>query len=197
MAEAPAVGVARRTAMAGVLAAVVLPTAACGIRLEDDAPRVPLVPTRTPVPGEVELVALTRDTAALAELAATTPGDLAADLATIHRRQHTVLRSTLLRRHVPVDELDAGADARRRRDRPAEPHGIRLGTVGVRRHHAHTVRHAGRTAGAADPRRGRRCGDRRRLRGGRDRPARDRGVAARPAVRGGQPAARSSPRRAS
>ena len=137
MAEAPAVGVARRTAMAGVLAAVVLPAAACGIRLEDDAPRVPLVPTRTPVPGEAELVALTRDTAALAELAATTPGDLAADLATIHRRQHTVLRSTLLRRHVPAEELDAGADARRRRDRPAGLHGIRLGTVGVRRHHAH------------------------------------------------------------
>ena len=111
MAEAPAVGVARRTAMAGVLAGVVLPAAACGIRLEDDAPRVPLVPTRTRVPGEVELVALTRDTAALAELAAAAPGDLAADLATIHRRQHTVLRSTLLRRHVPVDDLDAAADA--------------------------------------------------------------------------------------
>ena len=111
MAEGPAVGVARRTAMAGVLATVVLPAAACGIRLEDDAPRVPLVPTRTPVPGEAELVALTRDTAALAELAATTPGDLAADLATIHRRQHTVLRATLLRRHVPEKELDAGADA--------------------------------------------------------------------------------------
>jgi len=119
MAEAPAVGVARRTAMAGVLAAVVLPAAACGIRLEDDAPRVPLVPTRTPVPGEAELVALTRDTAALAELAATTPGDLAADLATIHRRQHTVLRSTLLRRHVPAEELDAGADVRG--DATAEP----------------------------------------------------------------------------
>ena len=112
MAEAPAVGVARRTAMAGVLAAVVLPAAACGIRLEDDAPRVPLVPTRTPVPGEAEFVALTRDTAALAALAATTPGDLAADLATIHRRQHTVLRSTLLRRHVPAEELDAATELR-------------------------------------------------------------------------------------
>ncbi len=137
MAEGPAVGVARRTAMAGVLAAVVLPAAACGIRLEDDAPRVPLVPTRTPVPGEAELVALTRDTAALAELAATTPGDLAADLATIHRRQHTVLRSTLLRRHVPAKELDAGADApgdATARRAPRHPRRNRRGPAAPRPH---------------------------------------------------------------
>ena len=84
------------------LGAAVLPAAGCGIRLEDDAPRVPLVPTRTPVPAEAELVALTRDTAALAEAAATVPGALAADLATIHRRQHTVLRTTLVRQQVPA-----------------------------------------------------------------------------------------------
>ena len=95
MTEGARPGVARRTVVAGVLAGV-LPAAGCGIRLEDDAPRVPLVPTRTPVPAEAELVALTRDTAALAELAATVAGALAADLATLHRRQHSVLRSTLL-----------------------------------------------------------------------------------------------------
>ena len=54
------------------------------------------MPTRTPVPAEAELVALTRDTASLAALAATVPGAVAADLATIHRRQHSVLRTTLL-----------------------------------------------------------------------------------------------------
>jgi hypothetical protein len=61
------------------------------------------------VPAEAELVALTRDTAALAALAATVPGALAADLATLHQRQHTVLRSTLLADGVPAADLDATA----------------------------------------------------------------------------------------
>ncbi len=101
-------GVRRRTVLAG-LAGAVLVTSGCGIRLEDDAPAVPLVPTRTPVPAEAELVALTRDTASLAALAATVPGAVAADLATIHRRQHSVLRTTLLAAQVPADALDATA----------------------------------------------------------------------------------------
>jgi len=92
--------------MAGVVAAV-LPAAGCGIRLEDDAPRIPLVPTRTPVPAEAELVALTRDTASLARLAASVDGSLAADLATLHGRQYTVLRTTLMARGVPADDLEA------------------------------------------------------------------------------------------
>ncbi len=99
-------GVPRRTVLAG-LVAVVLPASGCGIRLEDDAPRVPLVPTRTPVPAEAELVALTRDTASLADLAETVAGAVAADLATIHRRQHSVLRTTLLAAQVPATGLDA------------------------------------------------------------------------------------------
>ena len=110
MTEGMRPGIPRRTVVAGVVAAV-LPTAGCGIRFEDDAPRVPLVPTRTPVPAEAELVALTRGTAALAELAATVPGAVAADLATLHRRQHTVLRSTLLADGVPATELDAAPSA--------------------------------------------------------------------------------------
>jgi hypothetical protein len=68
-------GVPRRIVVAGVVSAV-LSTTGCGIRLEDDAPRLPLLPTRTPVPAEAELVALTRATAALAALAATVPGAL-------------------------------------------------------------------------------------------------------------------------
>jgi Domain of unknown function (DUF4439) len=103
-------GVARRTAVVGVVAAV-LSTTGCGIRLEDDAPRVPLLPTRTPVPAEAELVALTRDTAAVAALAATVPGALAADLATAHRRQYSVLRSALLAQGVPAAALDAAPTA--------------------------------------------------------------------------------------
>ncbi len=80
--------------------------AGCGVRLEDDAPRVPLVPTRSPVPSEIELIALTRETDRLAQVAALS-GGLSADLATIHRRQHAVLRTTLVREQVPPDGLDA------------------------------------------------------------------------------------------
>ena len=98
----------RRALLATVLGTAVLPSASCGIRLEDGAPRLPLVPTRTPVPAEAELVALTRDTAALAEQAGALGGDLGAALAALHRRQHTVLRTTLARRQVPLTALDAG-----------------------------------------------------------------------------------------
>jgi hypothetical protein len=106
MRQAARQGVTRRTLVAGLFGGLALPAAGCGIRLEDDAPRVPLVPTRTPVPAEAELVALTTETLALAELAATVPGALAAALTTIHRRQHTVLRTTLLRQQVPASVLD-------------------------------------------------------------------------------------------
>lgn len=109
MAERARVGVARRTLLSAVVGAAVLPAGACGIRLEDDAPRVPFVPTRTPVPAEPGLVALTRETAALAEAAAAVSGTLAADLETIHRRQHAVLRTTLVRQQVPAEDLDAPA----------------------------------------------------------------------------------------
>lgn len=95
---------ARRALLLGALAA--LPAlAGCGVRLEDDAPRVPLVPTREPVPAESLLTALTRDTLRLAGLAAATPGALAADLAPLHVRQHTVLRAALIARGVPPEAL--------------------------------------------------------------------------------------------
>lgn len=103
-------GVPRRIVVGG-LVAMVLPASGCGIRLEDDAPRVPLLPTRTPVPAEAELAALTRDTASLAELAESVPGALAAGLATIHRRQYTVLRTTLLAERVPAADLAAPTSA--------------------------------------------------------------------------------------
>ncbi len=106
MTQGPRPGVPRRTVVAGVVAAVLTATG-CGIRLEDDAPHLPLLRTRTPMPAEAELVALTRGTAELAALAATVPGALAAELATLHRRQHTVLRSTLLAEGVPAAGLDA------------------------------------------------------------------------------------------
>ncbi|MEO5610283.1 MAG: hypothetical protein ABIQ61_05760 [Ornithinibacter sp.] len=101
-------GVGRRAALGIALGAAATSLSSCGVRLEDDAPRVPLVPTRTPVSAEAGLVALTRDTDRLAQLAARLGDDLGADLAAIHARQHAVLRTTLVRDQVPAQGLDAG-----------------------------------------------------------------------------------------
>ncbi len=106
MREGGAPGPRRRALLAGALAAPVL-LAGCGVRLEDDAPPVPLVPTREPVPDEDALTALTRACAELADVAAAVPGATAAALVPVHRRQHTVLRTTLVRLGVPVAVVDA------------------------------------------------------------------------------------------
>src|SRR5512134_42930 len=61
----------RRTVLAALgLAAVAVPLSACGIRLEDDAPRVPLIPTREPIRGEGLLLGLWLGATDLAEKAA-------------------------------------------------------------------------------------------------------------------------------
>lgn len=44
--------------LAGSLAAGVTALTGCGVRLEDDAPRIPFVPTRDPIPGESALLAV-------------------------------------------------------------------------------------------------------------------------------------------
>ncbi|MGG5260944.1 hypothetical protein [Phycicoccus avicenniae] len=97
----------RRLLLAGAGAALLAPLSGCGIRLEDDAPRVPLVPTRSPLAAEQRLVALTSDCERLAGLADALGTTLGTGLATLHRRQHTVLRTALLRRQVPAAGLDA------------------------------------------------------------------------------------------
>src|SRR5690349_11074014 len=84
------------TAGAGLAAgaAAAMSLAACGIRLEDDAPRVPLIPAREPVPGEAFLLALWRHSDDLAERASGLEGPatgLPARLAGLHRRQVAVL----------------------------------------------------------------------------------------------------------
>ncbi|KRE61622.1 DUF4439 domain-containing protein [Nostocoides sp. Soil756] len=101
----------RRALLAAVLGIGGVGLAGCGIRLEDDASRVPLVPARTPVPAEDLLVALTVDSLRLATLAGAVAAPLGPALATIHRRQHTVLRTTLLRGGVPATTLDAASAA--------------------------------------------------------------------------------------
>ncbi len=96
----------RRLFLVGVGTVVLAPLSGCGIRLEDDAPRVPLVPVRTPVAGEELLTALTRECDRLAAMCARAPGGVAGDLRVLHARQHTVLRTALLREGVPEDALD-------------------------------------------------------------------------------------------
>lgn len=83
--------------------------AACGIRLEDDAPRLPGVPRRTPIPQEAFLLALWRHSAALGERAAGLGGPasgLPARLAALHEEQAKVLRAELARLGVPEEVLD-------------------------------------------------------------------------------------------
>jgi hypothetical protein len=94
----------------GAVAAMTL--AACGIRLEDDAPRIPLIPTRRPIPGESFLLSLWRHSDDLAVRATSLGGSatgLPARLAALHRRQVTVLESELLRLGVPRKVLDTAA----------------------------------------------------------------------------------------
>ncbi len=78
----------------------------CGIRLEDDAPHVPLVPTRTPIPGEADLLALLRGTRDLAGRLRGAGVDQAAELAGWHDRQAVVLDAALRRAGVPADAID-------------------------------------------------------------------------------------------
>lgn len=98
----------RRVAVGGGLGALTLALAGCGIRLEDDAPQIPFVPTREPIPAEAALIALTQDCAALAVQARRSPGAVAAGLVPLHERQHEVLRDALRARGVP-DRLIDGA----------------------------------------------------------------------------------------
>ncbi|NYG05852.1 hypothetical protein BJ986_000339 [Phycicoccus badiiscoriae] len=86
--------------------------AACGIRLEDNAPQLPLIPKRPPVPSESFLLALWRHSEDLAIRAASLRGpatSVPARLAALHRRQVVVLETELLRLGVPATALDAAA----------------------------------------------------------------------------------------
>ncbi len=97
--------VGRRTVVLGGLGALAL--GGCGIRLESDAPQLPFLATRTPIPAESELLAVTAQCATLAAAARTAGTSALLDaLATIHNRQHDVLVTALRARSVP-DELMA------------------------------------------------------------------------------------------
>lgn len=91
----------RRALLLGTVAAVSL--GGCGVRLEDDAPDIPLLPRRTPVPGEVPLLAL------LSSLSHESADDSVPQGSAPVRAQ--VLRASLVELEVPTRELDA-AEAR-------------------------------------------------------------------------------------
>ncbi len=94
----------------GGAAAVAASLAGCGIRLEDDAPRVPGLPTRQPVPGEAFLVTLRRHSTDLAAEAKALGGStktVPARLAVLHARQAAVLEAELVRLGVPRTVIDA------------------------------------------------------------------------------------------
>jgi hypothetical protein len=104
-------GAPTRRAALGALAllAAAGPLAACGIRLEDDAPRVPLVPTREPVPGEAFVLELwlgSRDLADLAGRVGGSPASLPSRLVAVHREQATVLRTLLRQMGVPDSAVE-------------------------------------------------------------------------------------------
>lgn len=101
----PVGGPTRRLVTAGTLGGALLALAGCGIRLEDDAPRVPLVPTREPIPAERALVALQAAVATAASASLVTSDPLARLLPSLHARQATVLHDALRRRGVPADAL--------------------------------------------------------------------------------------------
>lgn len=98
-------GPSRRSVVAALgLAAAGVALSGCGIRLEDDAPRVPLIPTREPVPGEAFLLGLWLGSQDLAQQAAALGGAataLPACLASLHRAQADVLRTLLRAEGVP------------------------------------------------------------------------------------------------
>lgn len=75
--------------LTGALAAGVTTLTGCGVRLEDDAPRIPLVPTREPIPGESALLAML--------------GALAGSDEQYAARRAELLRRALLEAQVPYD----------------------------------------------------------------------------------------------
>ncbi len=99
----------RTAALATVVAPLLV---ACDIRLEDDAPTLPLL-QRKSVPDEAVLVDLVRRTTALAQTAGRVPNpnDAVGKLANIHQTQADVLRSRLISAGVPNHVIDGPTTA--------------------------------------------------------------------------------------
>ncbi|HEU4331649.1 MAG TPA: DUF4439 domain-containing protein [Lapillicoccus sp.] len=96
--------------VAGLAAAAPL-LAACDIRLEDDAPTLPLL-QRKSVPDEAVLADLVRRTTALAQMAGRIPNpdEAVGRFATLHQTQADVLRSRLTTAGVPNHVIDGTSE---------------------------------------------------------------------------------------
>ena len=90
----------RRSLLGATLGAAALALSGCAVRLEDDAPPLPLIPTREPIPAEPALLWLLGDCRELSAGAGPHTGRYA--------EQAAVLRSALLRAGVPIGTLDDG-----------------------------------------------------------------------------------------
>jgi hypothetical protein len=96
--------VLRTAALVGIAAPLL---AACDVRLEDDAPTIPLL-QRKSVPDEAVLVDLARRTAALAQTAGrvANPTETVGRLAGLHQTQTGVVRARLTSAGVPNHVID-------------------------------------------------------------------------------------------
>ncbi|MEP6649303.1 MAG: DUF4439 domain-containing protein [Lapillicoccus sp.] len=84
--------------------------AGCDIRLQDDAPSIPLLPRKS-APDEAVLVDVVRRTSALAQAAGrvSNPSDTVARLSTLHQTQADVVRARLVSAGVPNHVIDGPA----------------------------------------------------------------------------------------
>ncbi|MFV0462725.1 MAG: DUF4439 domain-containing protein [Nostocoides sp.] len=88
--------------------ALLLPRlAACGVQLEEGAPRIPFMPTRTPIPGEAALLALAGDTEATAQVCRSSTSPVASALVAIHENQADVLAALMGSAGVPGSLIPA------------------------------------------------------------------------------------------
>ncbi|WP_217995916.1 hypothetical protein, partial [Kribbia dieselivorans] len=97
----------RRLVLAGGGLAMLATLTGCGLRTEDDAPRLPFLPGREPLPGEAMLLTLLDSCGRSAYRGAPKDVDATGSLAT----QRTVLRDALLRAGVPTDIVDSPVEA--------------------------------------------------------------------------------------
>lgn len=130
----------RRTFLLGTLSLGAL--TGCGVRLEEDAPNIPLVPRREPVAAESLLLTLLTSTAALAVSSTKLGGDLPTILARLHHEQADLLRDVLLHGGVPAGSVDAAIAAATRVPVAADP-------AALARAEIDSVAEPGELAGAA------------------------------------------------
>ena len=96
-------------ALTGVLA---LLTAGCGVRLQEDAPDLPLVPRRPKMPGEEVLLGLLGDTVGLVAATSAASGEVEKALADLHVAQERVLRMHVLVVSCWMTAMRTAADCR-------------------------------------------------------------------------------------